>query len=466
MPERRAAVVGAGVAGLVCAHRLGAAGLPCDVYERWPGLGGQAATIELDDGARFERYYHYLFTGDQEMIRLFGELGLGGDLKALSGGAAIAIDGRVISFNGALDLLRFDPIPLSARLRMGVAMVRMQFSRKTALDHREITAKDWITTQMGDAAWKGVWEPLMRGKFGERADQIAMSWIWDKIMRRRSIRSGEARREEFIYPRRTFEPLFVELQRRIEGGGGRVLIDRPAHSLTRRADGRIDLQGSAPDSFRRGLDPRRFDPAGPPVAYDAVVACVANDTFGALLDPGLAAEVGPAYLEKLETVEYFAALNLVLELDHSLTDYFWINVADRRCPFVGLIEHSNLVGTETTNGRIISHITNYLPAGHELLDLSPDELLERYEPGLRILNPDFRLDQVRNRWMFCEPAAQPIVGVDYSARITPRATGAAGLWLVNTTQIFPEDRGTNFAVRDGGLVAEEVLAALGAGSAA
>ena len=46
----RVCVVGAGVAGLVAAQRLTEAGHVCDVYERWPGLGGQAATMDVGQG--------------------------------------------------------------------------------------------------------------------------------------------------------------------------------------------------------------------------------------------------------------------------------------------------------------------------------------------------------------------------------------------------------------------------------
>ena len=48
----------AGVAGLVCAYRLTQEGHVCDVYERWPGLGGQAATLDVGGGVLLERYYH------------------------------------------------------------------------------------------------------------------------------------------------------------------------------------------------------------------------------------------------------------------------------------------------------------------------------------------------------------------------------------------------------------------------
>jgi hypothetical protein len=56
---------------------------------------------------------------------------------------------------------------------------------------------------------------------------------------------------------------------------------------------------------------------------------------------------------------------------------------------------------------------------------------------------------VRHAWRFAEPAAQPIVTVGYADRIPPLRTPAPGLVLANTTQVYPEDRGTNYAVRLG-----------------
>jgi protoporphyrinogen oxidase len=455
------AVIGAGASGLACARRLAEAGIDCDVYERWPGLGGQAATMDVGDGLRIERYYHYLFTSDSIAIDAFEQLGLGDSLVSYPSSAAFAIDGRIWPFNGLRDLLRFRPLSLVDRLRMGLALLRLQLGRRGLAEYERQTASSWIRRNMGEAAWEHVWGPLMRGKFGERAEEISMAWIWDKVGKRRSLREGEARQERFIWPTGSFEVLFAELARRIEAAGGRVLVDRPAARLLRVGEG-LALVPAAADSFRLGLDPRRFAPDGPPRPYEAIVCCVPNDVFAHLLDPGLAGEVGREYLARLEAIEYFTALNLVLELERPLTEHFWVNVADRRFPFVGLIEHSNFVGTENTGGRVFSHVTNYLPADHELLGLDAEQLLDRYDDGLRMLNPSFERSWVRRSWVFREPAGQPIVGVGYRELIPPRRTPVAGLLLVNTTQIYPQDRGINFAIRDGELAASEVIAGLGA----
>jgi protoporphyrinogen oxidase len=243
------------------------------------------------------------------------------------------------------------------------------------------------------------------------------------------------------------EQAAAALARSIEARGGRVLIDRPAARVT----AALEVTAGAPGSFRGGHDPRAFEPAGSE-RYDRVLATVPNDVFERLVDlPG-------DYVARLRGIEYFAALCLLLELDRPFSRFYWTNVADRELPFVGLIEHTNFVGPEHYDGRRFLYVANYLPHGHELLSLDADALLARYEPGLRRVNPAFDRSWVREAWLHREPAAQPIVTVGYHERIPPLRTPVPGLVLANTTQVYPEDRGTNYAVRLGEQAAEAVLA--------
>jgi protoporphyrinogen oxidase len=453
----RVAVVGAGVAGLTCAYRLGQAGYACDVYERWPGLGGQAATIDVGGGHLLERYYHHLFTSDRHIADLYAELGMPGELEWRPSSMAFFLDGRSWPFTTPLHLLRFGPLSPAARIRMGLAVLRLQRTARDVAPFERMTAREWIRRQMGAQAYEKVWGPLLRGKFGDRADDISMAWLWGKLTMRRRLEGKEARQELLGYPGRSWEPLFGALRDRIEAAGGRVLVDRPAVRLSRAGEG-FEVVAGAPGSFRRGHDPAAFEPEGEPERYDAVVATVPNDVFLGLLDPDLAAAVGRPYLERLERIEYHTALCLLLELSRPFGGFYWTNVADPELPFVGLIEHTNFVSPERYGGRRFLYVANYLDPSDALLELSPDELLERYTPGLRKVNPAFHPSWVKQRWLHREPAAQPIVTVGYPERIPPLDTGVPGLVLANTTQIYPEDRGTNYAVRLGGDAARELLA--------
>ena len=236
---------------------------------------------------------------------------------------------------------------------------------------------------MGEQPYEKVWGPLLRGKFGDRADDISMAWLWGKLTMRRKLEGKEARQELLGYPSRSWEPLFHELQSRIEAGGGRVLIDRPAARIAQRPDG-FDVTAGAPGSFRRGHDPQAFEPAGTET-YDAVVATVPNDVFERMLDLPLP----DAYLERMRSIEYHTALCLLLELDRQFSPYYWTNIADPELPFVGLVEHTNFVEPERYDGRRFLYVANYLAPGDPLLELDPEQLIERYTPGLRKVNPGF-----------------------------------------------------------------------------
>jgi protoporphyrinogen oxidase len=249
------------------------------------------------------------------------------------------------------------------------------------------------------------------------------------------------------YPHGSFEHIFRRLAEEIERHGGRVLIDRPAASVSGEG-GRFRVRAGVADSFREGHDPRTFAADGEE-DYDAVLATVPNPIFEQLLDDRLRDGLAPGYLDRLRSVEYHAALCLLLELDRRFSPFYWTNVAQEGIPFLGLIEQTNFIDPAEYGGRRFLYVANYVPPGDTLLELDADGLLEAYEPALRRMNPEYDRSWVRARWLFCEPDAQPLATVGYGDRIPSLRTGVPGLVLANTSQIFPEDRGTNYAVRLG-----------------
>ncbi len=282
----RYAVLGAGMAGLTAAHRLASEGHQVDVYERWPGLGGEAATLDTGDGVLLERYYHHLFTSDRHIADLCDEIGLPDVLERWPSSVAMFAEGALHPFTSPLDLLRYKPLSLLSRIRLGIAVVLLQKRGRAVEPYEPITIRAWVERNMGREVYAKLWGPLLRGKFGDRADQISMSWLWAKLHNRRQTTGEEARQELLVYPNGTFETIFVRLVERIEERGGRVLIDRPAARVARDGDG-FAVTAGAPDSFRRGLDPREFEHAGVE-HYDGVVAALPSDIFEELLDPDLA----------------------------------------------------------------------------------------------------------------------------------------------------------------------------------
>ncbi len=455
MSSNRVAVIGAGVAGLAAAHRLAKEGHAADVYERWPGLGGQVATLDLGDGTLLERYYHHLFTTDAAIAALYDELDL--EIEWLPSSMGVFSGGRGYAFTSPLDLLRFTAMSLRGRIKMGLATVLLQRRHKEVEPFESVTAHDWVRSNMGPEAWDVLWGPLLRGKYGPRANDISMAWLWSKLTLRRRLEGKEARGEMLGYPRGGFQPLLEHLRKSIEGAGGRVLIDRPAKSIASVEGGGFEVTAGAPDSFRRGHDPREFESAGEPERYDGVIATVPTDVFAAMVEPSLAARLDPRCVAGTSAIPYQTALCVILSLDRRFGRFYWTNIADERLPFIGLIEQTNLIGPEHYGGRHLLYIANYVEPTDPLLDLEFDALVNAYMPGLKLVNPEFDQSWIRDRWIFREPAAQPVVTLGYRDRMPPLDTGVPGLILANTTQIYPEDRGTNYSVELG----DRAVAALG-----
>ena len=155
---------------------------------------------------------------------------------------------------------------------------------------------------MGAEAYEKVWGPLLRGKFGDRADDISMAWLWGKLDAAQAAEQGVAAGAARLPAPLRWEPLFGELERRIEAGGGRVLIDRPVKRLARTR---------SPASRSSSAPPARFAPATTRAfgrrggeRYDAVVATVPNDVFAGMLEPEL---LDDGYLALLDGIEYHTA---------------------------------------------------------------------------------------------------------------------------------------------------------------
>ncbi len=121
MSEERQTVgiIGGGVAGLTAAYRLLQKGHRVRLFEAGPSLGGLVRTFEIG-GEPIECFYHHVFTTDTAAVRLIQELGLGERLTWRPSTVGIFYDGRIYPFMTPMDLLRFTPVGLIDRVRLGL----------------------------------------------------------------------------------------------------------------------------------------------------------------------------------------------------------------------------------------------------------------------------------------------------------------------------------------------------------
>ena len=434
----RVGIIGGGAAGLAAAYELTKGGHYAQVFERAPFLGGQASTFEVG-GGQLERGYHHLFVSDVDITGLIHELGLGHKLAWLESKVGLFHGGKIWDFSTPLDLLRFHPLSVAQRIRVGLWTFVLQQTRNWR-KFEGVTAKDWIVRHMGQRPYEVIWEPLLRGKFGEYYDQVSMTWLWGKIYLRVASRGKSLHKELLGYPMGSFGEIFDVLGERITAQGGDVHISAGVKRVV------------VEDGLATGLEVELPGEAPKIINYDAVIATTPSYVFTRLVPP-----LPDDYREKLEGVQYLSAVLMILVLDRPLTSKYWINIADTNLPFVGIIEHTNMVDKALYGDRHIVYFSNYPSRESLLYQKNAEELLEEFLPHLRKINPNFDRSWILEYHHHKVDGAQPIIGVNYGRRIPDHRTPFKNLYLANTAQIYPEDRGTNYSVRMGRQVARMVV---------
>lgn len=436
------AVIGGGFCGLAAAYELGCRGIRATVLERDAGIGGLAGSFAVGGAgsARLEKFYHHWFTSDLHAMRLIRELGCADRvmLRASRTGTYYAHD--FFKLSTPLDLLRFTPLPLSGRIRLGILALRARWLKDwRSLEHR--SAADWLRELGGERVYACVWEPLLRGKFGDLAEEVAAVWFWNKLRLRGGSR-GRGGSEQLAY---------------FQGGFG-ALADALADAI--RAQGGTIRTGAAVDGVRLG--------AGGAVAgvycgrgalpADAVLATPALPIVADLLG----ADAPDGYAPALRRIRYLANLCVVLELDRSLSDIYWLNVNDPGFPFVGVIEHTNFEPAASYAGRHIVYLSKYLPETDALYRMDDAQVVSFALSHLRRMFPELGGDAVLASHVWRARYAQPVVERGYRDMIPALRTPLAGLYLATMAQIYPQDRGTNYAIGQGRAAAAQIAADLAA----
>ena len=429
------AILGAGATGLTAAYYLTKRNHDVTIYERDDFVGGHASTFNIE-GFPLEKGYHHWFTSDIDIIKLCKEIGLEKTIDWFPSSVGTLSGGKIYNFSSPLDLLKYTPLSPFNRIRLGLSSLKIRFIKNWA-EVENITAVDWLQKNAGEKAFKAFWEPMLKGKFGEtHYQEVGMAWVWGKMNTRFASRKGVSK-EMLGYPSGSFKEVFETLLNKTISQGANIVMSTPVNKIKVTSNKLEGIEVGKTNHFKK---------------FDAVISTTPSHIFN-MITEGLSDD----YRKKLSTVPYMSAVLLILVLDRPLSNIYWLNVADRDTPFVGVIEHTNLVGTENYGGKHIVYLSNYLTRDSEMYQMSEQELLEHYLPHISKINPDFEKSWMLRKYHFKIDGAQPIIGKNYSSTIPSHSTGIDNLYLANTTQIYPEDRGTNYSVKMGHEVADIVI---------
>jgi protoporphyrinogen oxidase len=422
------AIIGAGYGGMAAAYDLRKAGHDVTIYESADYVGGLASGFkEPHWDWSVEKFYHHWFQSDSHMLGLIRELGLSDKVMFPRPLTVMYDKGKFYPFDSILKALLFPGLGFGLdKIRFGFVGLYLRLTNNwRALE--QVTADEWMMKWAGKNVYEKMWKPLLIGKFGPYYRDVNMAWMWARI-KARTTRLG------------TFE------------GGFQKFADLFAENL--RGMG-VDIRLGAQVKFIKR------DQAGLSIAAGSV------ETFDRVLvttSPNLLAKLCPDlpedYLKGLLGLKSMGAVVMVLSLKHQLsTDgYYWFNLPkEAGFPMLALVEHTNYVSPEHFGGDHIVYAGDYLEVGHEYFSLSDEQLLEIYLPALQKINPKFTREWVNKFWLFKTNYAQPVPLLNHSVNIPDVKTPIGGLYFASMSQVYPWDRGTNFAVEIGRRAARMIL---------
>src|SRR5262245_13733899 len=280
-PRQRWGIVGGGMLGMTLAHRLARAGRDVTLLEAAPELGGLASAWNLG-GVVWDRHYHVTLLSDSVLRALLAELGLEQDMRWVQTRTGFYSGGRLHSMSNLVEFLRFPPLGLVDKLRLGATIAyASRISDWRRLE--EIPVSDWLRRWSGRRTFERIWLPLLRSKLGENYRRTSAAFIWATIQRLYAARRSGLKKEMFGYLPGGYARILARFEQVLKQEGVRVLTGFATRRVVPGEGGAIEVEA---DDGRR-------------LAFDRVVLTVA-----APLAARLCPTLGEEERARLEGVQY------------------------------------------------------------------------------------------------------------------------------------------------------------------
>jgi protoporphyrinogen oxidase len=420
------AIIGAGFGGMAAAYDLRKAGHEVTIFESADFVGGLAAGFkEPGWDWSVEKFYHHWFQSDRYMLGLLRELGWDDQVFFPRPLTVMYHKGRFHPFDSILKMALFPGLGWGLdKIRFGFVGLYLRLTNNwRALE--QVTAHAWMLKWAGRNVYEKMWKPLLVGKFGPYYDQVNMAWMWARI-KARTTRLGT-----FEGGFQRFADLFAA---RLRETGVEIRLGAKVGAIKREGERGLVIESEGESGKRKE-------------GFDQVLVTTAPSLL-AKLAPGLPED----YLKGLLELKSMGAVVMVLSMKRQLSEqgFYWFNLPkEAGYPMLALVEHTNFVPAEKFGGDHIVYAGDYLQPGHEYFSMSDEALLEHFTPAFKKFNPAFERDWVKKVWVFKTNYAQPVPLVNHSKNIPAIKTPIQGLYFASMSQVYPWDRGTNFAVEIG-----------------
>ena len=427
-------IIGGGIMGICIGYFLSQKGVEVGIFEASPMLGGLAGSMTLEDGTTVDRFYHAILSSDSHLRQLCTELGIADQLRFHETRMGFLFKGKIYSMNNVLEFLRFPPLGWMDRLRLGLTVLYAQFIRDW---HRleKISVERWLIRLGGKTTFTNIWRPLLKAKFDGSFENTPATYIWARLVRMKSTRSGANQKEEAGHLIGGYASLIRAMAKQIEANGSKIYLKTPI--------GKIAIE----ENKALGV---LVD--GELHSFDAVVSTLQPPIF-----PNVIPDASPEYREFLTQTKYLGIICPLLVLDRPLSGYWTLNLTDDRIPFTGVIETTSYIDPQFVGGHHLVYLPKYLAPDSPLQNMSDEAIKELWLTQLQSMFPQFELRWIRYFLVQRARYVEPLHPLDSTHLIPPVHTPIEHLYLATNAQIYPTLTNGESISRMAGEIAELVL---------
>lgn len=419
------AIIGAGFTGLSAAYRLSKAGHTVTVFEKDARPGGLAIGYQ-EKGWEWslEQHYHHWFTNDKFILGLAKEINYPVLIKRPK--TSVYVQGKTYQLDSPVAFLTFPELPLIDRLRMIAIFAALRLN-PVWQPLEKVNANKFLTKYMGKKAYSMLWEPQLRNKMGKYADEISLVWFWSRVSKRTP---------SLAYPEKGFLSFANALVAAIEKNGGKVIYNAET----------TEIKDADEVTIKTKMENGKWKVE----SFDRVIV-----TLPSFLFLKMTPQLPQTYTKKLVRLRGLAATNMVLRLKKPFLpkNTYWLSICKENSPVMVVVEHTNMIDKKHYHNEHLLYIGNYPERESDLFNKNKEQTLAYYHNFFEELHPGYKKDLIGYE-LFKAPFGQPIVPVNYSKLIPPMQTPLPHVFLANIEQVYPHDRGTNYAVELGEKVAK------------
>ncbi len=402
-------ILGGGLTGLSAGRVLAQSGLPVDIFESDPTVGGISKTV-VHNGYRFDLGGHRFFTKNRRIDRFVRDL-MGDELVTVPRKSKIYLRGKYFDYPlKPLNAMFGFGVPTTVKILSDYAAERL---RSLVKGRDPASLEDWVVGNFGRTMFDLYFKVYSEKVWGIDCSRISAAWVDQRVSGlslSRAVKNalfklnGKALPtlvDRFLYPALGIGRISDRLREDIEASGGRVStharVERIHHAGSRVRSIAVNSHGH----FRA-------------VSGAEFISSIPVTKLVAMLDPAPPADVMAA-ASRLRFRDLVVVAVMVNR--KRVTDLTWLYVPEEHIPFGRIHEPTNWSGKMAPEGKTLMVMEYFCFQGDRIWTMDDGALsrltVENLE-RLGLLSQDEVVDSVVAR----VPRAYPLFEIGHEGLLS------------------------------------------------